>query len=96
MDATGTGGEIDVLIPNPMTVTPAKLTFSSIGQTKTVTVSENGVTTWTATSSNTAVATFMAVGTNSIFKVKSVGVGTCRITISDGAGNSVAVKVTVT
>jgi virginiamycin B lyase len=96
MDATGTGGEIDVLIPSPMTVTPMKLTFSSIGQTKTVTVSENGVTSWTPTSSNTAVATVKAGSTSSTFKVKSIGIGTCKITISDGAGNSVNVKVTVT
>ena len=42
------GGDLDVLVINPMTVTPTKLTFSAAGQKKTVSVSESGVSSWTA------------------------------------------------
>lgn len=86
---------IYVLVFDPMTVTPTKLNFGSIGQTKTVTVSQNGVTSWNAKSSNTAVATVAHGGSNTTFKVTSVGSGTCKVTIDDGALNSVAVKVMV-
>jgi streptogramin lyase len=89
------GDDIDVLVLDPMTVSPTKLSFSGNGQTMTVTVSENGVSSWTATSSNTAVATVAQGNSASTFAVTSVGAGTCKIVISDGAGNSVAVKVTV-
>ncbi|HET9343952.1 MAG TPA: hypothetical protein VFO25_13675 [Candidatus Eremiobacteraceae bacterium] len=89
------GGHVDVLVFNPMTVTPKSLTFTSTGLTKNVTVAENGVSAWTATSSNTAIATVAQGGMANVFKVTSVGVGTCKVTIADGAGNSVAVKVTV-
>jgi streptogramin lyase len=96
VDTVGSRGEIDVLVSNPMTVTPTTLTFTATGQTMTVSVSENGTTSWTAKSSSTSVATVAQGGTKSTFKVKSVGVGGCKITISDGVGNSVAVKVKVT
>jgi streptogramin lyase len=96
VDAVGPTGEIDVLVLNPMTVTPTQLTFSKAGQTKSVTVSEPGTSSWTAKTSNPAVATVTQGGSSSQFKVKSVGTGSCKITISDAAGNSVAVTVTVT
>ena len=89
------GGHIDVLVFNPMTVTPRSLKFTGTGLTKSVTVTENGVTAWTATSSNSAVATVAQGGSSSTFKITSAGVGTCKVTIADGAGNSVAVKVSV-
>jgi virginiamycin B lyase len=90
------GGYLDVLVTNPMTVTPTKLSFSAPGQKKTVSVSETGTRSWTAKSSNTAVATVAQGSSKSSFKVTSVGKGRCKITISDSVGNSVAVKVTVT
>jgi virginiamycin B lyase len=96
VDTAGGVGEIDVLVTNPMTVTPAKLTFPAAGQMQTVSVKENGTSNWTAKSSNTAVAKVAQGSSKSSFKVTSVGKGTCKITISDGAGNSVAVSVTVT
>jgi virginiamycin B lyase len=85
-DTTGNGDDIDVLVTNPMTVTPVKLTFTNIGQTKTVTVTENTVSSWTATSSDTGVATVNVGNPNSTFKVKSIGAGKCKVTISDGVG----------
>jgi VCBS repeat-containing protein len=85
-----------VLVTNPITVTPIKLSFSNSGQKKTVNVSETGTSSWTATSSNTAVAKVAQGHSKSSFTVTSVGNGSCKITISDSVGNSVAVKVTVT
>jgi streptogramin lyase len=90
------GGDLDVLVTNPMTVTPTKLSFSAPEQKKTVSVSERGTTSWTAKSSNTAVATVTQGSSKSSFDVTSVGKGRCKITISDSVGNRVAVKVTVT
>jgi streptogramin lyase len=89
------GGEIAVLVANPITVTPNKLEFSGPGQTKTVTVKENGTSSWSAKSSNSAVATVVQGSAKSVFKVKSVAKGRCKVVISDGAGNSVQVGVTV-
>ncbi len=89
------GGEIDVLVTNPITLSPRKLTFSAPGQHQNLSVSESGHSSWSAKSSNTAVATVAQGGSASSFKVTSVGAGTCRITISDGTGNSASAKVTV-
>jgi streptogramin lyase len=90
------GGDLDVLVTNPMTVTPTKLSFSALGQKKTVSVSETGTSSWTAKSSNIAVAKVAQGSSKSSFNVTSVGKGTCKITISDTVGNSVAVLVIVT
>ena len=90
------GGDLDVLVINPMTVSPTKLSFSAPGQKKTVSVSEAGVSSWTAKSSNTGVAKVVQGSSKSSFNVTSVGKGSCKITISDSVGNEVAVKVTVT
>jgi hypothetical protein len=90
------GGDIDVLVTNPMTVTPTKLSFSAPGEKKSVSVSEAGTSTWTAKSSNAAVATVVQGSSKASFSVSSVGKGSCKITISDTVGNWVAVKVTVT
>ena len=89
------GGDIDVLVLNPLKVMPTKLSFSGTGQTMPVTVSEKGVSAWTASSSDTSVATVAPGGSASIFNVTSVGAGTCKVKISDSAGNSVSAKVTV-
>jgi streptogramin lyase len=94
VDSVG-GGHIDVLVFNPMTVSPLSLSFTAVGQTKSVTVTEKGTTAWTATSSDVAVATVRQGSPSATFVVKSVGAGKCRVTISDGATNSVSVKVNV-
>ena len=89
------GDDVDVLVLAPLKVTPTKLTFSGAGQTKSVTVSEKGVSSWTASSSNASVATVAQGGSASTFDVTSVGAGTCRVKIADSSGNTVSVKVTV-
>ena len=66
-----------------MTVTPNELKFSVPSQTRTLTVSENGVSSWTAKSSKTSVATVTQGKTNSTFNVSSAGKGSCKITIAD-------------
>ncbi len=96
VDTVGGTPDIDVLVFNPITVKPNALSFSAVGQRSTLTVSQTGSTHWTAASSNPTVATVAQGGTNATFAVQATGIGTCKITISDGAGNSVAVKVTVT
>jgi len=98
VDTSGgfSAGQIDVLVTNPLSVTPNVLTFGAAGQQQTLNVSESGTTHWTAVSSKVAVATVAPGGTNATFVVTSAGSGTCEVTISDGAGNRVAVKVTVT
>jgi virginiamycin B lyase len=90
------GGDVDVLVTNPMSVTPTKLSFSAPGQKKIISVSETGTSSWTAKSGNIAVAKVAQGSSKSSFNVTSVGKGNCKITISDSVGNSVAVQVTVT
>jgi len=89
------GDDVDVLVLAPMKVTPTKLVFSGTGLTMTVTVSEKGVSSWTASSSDPAVATVAQGSSASKFDVTSVAAGTCKVKISDSGGNSVSVKVTV-
>jgi virginiamycin B lyase len=89
------GQHIYVLIFNPLSVAPTKLNFTGIGQNKNLVVTENGTTSWTASSSNTAVATVAQGSPDSKFVVTSVGAGSCKVTIADANGNSVKVKVTV-
>ncbi|MBV9085126.1 MAG: hypothetical protein JOZ62_20820 [Acidobacteriaceae bacterium] len=85
---------IGVYVLAPLRVSPLQLTLNAPGATGTLTVSESGVTTWSAKSSNVGVATVAPSGTDT-FKVTAVSSGTCTITISDQSQNSVVVKVTV-
>src|SRR6202042_3265 len=89
------GGAIDVLVTNPLKVTPKSLKITGTGTKQTLTVSENGVSTWTATSSNTSVATVAQGKQKTMFTVTSVGSGKCKITLADAVGNSVAVNADV-
>jgi virginiamycin B lyase len=91
---TVAGAVIDVLAVDPLKVTPNTVTFGAIGQTQTLSVSEAGTTSWTASSSNTSVATVKAGATASTFVVTAVAAGTCDVTVSDAVGNSVRVAVT--
>lgn len=88
-------GDIYVLVLDPLSVVPTKVTFTGDGQTKTLVATENGTTSWTAVSSNAAVATVAQGSPSSNFIVTSVGSGSCKVTIADAVGNSVKVKVTV-
>lgn len=84
-----------VKVFHPITLTPRSLTFTGIGQQRSFTVSESGASSWTATSSNTAVATVAQGSPANTFVVTSVGAGTCRITAMDAVRNSANVAVSV-
>jgi len=58
-------------------------------------VTESGTAAWTATSSNTGVATVAQGSPASHFTVTSVAAGSAKITVSDAVGNSFVVHVTV-
>ena len=85
LDSTGFA---DVYILNVLGFTPRNLTFTGIGQTIVITVTEPGTTSWTATSANPGVATVTQSSPASKFNVKSIGAGTSLITIKDAIGNS--------
>jgi len=79
---------IDVYIVNVLNFTPKPLTFTSIGQTITITVTEPGTNAWTAKSSNTAIATVTAGAAANLFNVKAIAKGGATITVQDAIGNS--------
>ncbi len=91
------------IIPSPtptpaLAVVPANLTMTTSGvmSQQNITASESGTTYFTATTSNVNVATVQPIiGTTNGFSVTAVGVGTCKINVSDGSGQSFGVKVTV-
>jgi len=87
--------EIDVYIINVIGVSPATINFTGLGQTQTITVTENGTTSWTAVSTHTSVATVAPGGSASQFKVTSVASGYAKIIVSDAIGNSFIVRVHV-
>jgi streptogramin lyase len=80
---------------NPMTLSPRSITFSNPGTSENVTVTENGTTAWTATSSDTSVATVAQGSPADTFVITAVGPGTCRIKISDAKTNSAFVSILV-
>lgn len=86
---------INVYIPNPLSVSPKSITFTGNGQMKTLTVTESGTHSWTAASSNTAIATVAPGAHANQFVVTSVATGKATITISDAIGNLFKVKVKV-
>lgn len=73
-----------VYVAHVLTTSPATLTFSATGQTQQVVASETNFTgTYSATTSNAAVATVSATATNGVFVVTSHGPGTATVTVSD-------------
>ena len=88
-------GKVDVYVLNPLTVKPKSLSFTGPGLQKTISVTEPGTSSWSATTSDAAVATVAAGGSNDQFTVTSVGAGACAITVSDGRGNAFRVHVSV-
>ncbi|MBV8532036.1 MAG: hypothetical protein JO104_12030 [Candidatus Eremiobacteraeota bacterium] len=92
---TNQSGDVDVYIPNPLSVMPASLTFSGTGQTQPITVTQNGTTSWTATSSKNSVATVAQGGSSGVFNVTSVAMGNCTIRVTDRKGNTFNVTVKV-
>jgi streptogramin lyase len=95
--ALDNGGFTDVYILNVLNFTPKPLTFTSIGQVITITVTEPGTTSWTATSSDTAEVTVTPTTPPSKFNVKAVAPGTTKVTITvqDAIGNSSNTTATV-
>jgi streptogramin lyase len=88
-------GKVDVYIINVLAVKPSSLKFTGLGQQQTLTVSERGRQSWSASSSDTSVATVAPGSTGSQFVVTSVGDGTCTVTVSDDRRNSFPVAVRV-
>ncbi len=80
--------EIAVYVLNPIKVTPSSVSLTGAGSTQTLTVSQTGATQWTATSSNTGVATVAQGSSADQFVVTAVAAGTCKVTIADVAGGS--------
>ncbi len=73
--------------PGPVAVAPNVLFFEAPNQpAQTFVASEAGSTTFSAVSSNPAVATVS--GTRNTFSVSPVGVGLAAITVTDGAGRT--------
>lgn len=86
-------------MPSPViSSVPGSLTFSSTSKgPDTLTVSEtNGNTFFTATTTDATIATVAAQqGSSNVFNVTATGkVGSCKIQISDGAGDTLDVAVT--
>jgi hypothetical protein len=86
-------------MPSPViSSVPTSLTFSSTSKgPDTLTITEsNGNTFFTATTTDATVATVAAqLGSSNIFSVTATGkVGTCKIQISDGEGDTLDVAVT--
>lgn len=92
LDSTG---HVDVYIVKVLGVSPSSLSMT-VGQVATLTVTEKGTTSWTATSTSPGVASVVQGGSANKFTVTANGIGTTKITIKDAIGNSFAVTVKVT
>jgi streptogramin lyase len=57
------------------------------GATQTISVSENGTSSWSAKTTNAGVASVVLGSMSNEFKVTAVGAGRCKIVVSDGPGN---------
>jgi virginiamycin B lyase len=87
---------IDIFVRESLVPKPSTIGFTTAGQTQVVTVGEAGYRgTFSARSSNPAVATVVPGRSAHEFNVTSQGVGSCAITISDSRQNGYAVSVTV-
>ncbi len=88
--------EIGVLVLRPIKVTPDTVTLSGPGAQQTLTVTQSGVTKWTATSSNAAIATVTQGPNGNEFVVTAAAAGKCNIVIADKSGNGNSAKIPVT
>src|ERR1700730_12066499 len=71
---TGVGlSHVSERVSNPLSVTPRSMTCPNPGSTKNVVVTENGAAHWTATSSDTSVATVAQGSPANTFVVTAVG-----------------------
>jgi streptogramin lyase len=89
-------GSINVYVRLVLFVTPSSVNFSGIGQTKNVSVSESDYAgSWTAATSNPAIATVAQGSPSNVFVITSTGSGTATITVSDSKHNYFNVVVSV-
>jgi hypothetical protein len=92
----GNSPKIGDYIVRVLSAAPSTLTFTAPGQTQLVTISEaNHTGTWTASSSDTTIATVTPTSQSNVFQVMSVGVGSTSIIITDQDQNSIGVPVVV-
>jgi hypothetical protein len=105
--AAGCGGPIDSVrlsaptpsatasaAPTPLSLSLTNLSFSGTAQAQTVSVTDTGYSRAFATSGCSGIVTSAVSGTT--VTVTAVAVGACTLMISDSAGNSAPVAVTVT
>lgn len=88
-------GHVDVFILRVIRVTPKSITFTAMGQTRNVTVSEAQTTAWKALSKSPSVASVAPGSSANRFTVTAIGAGSTTVTIADKIGNSFAIHVTV-
>jgi hypothetical protein len=83
--------------PGPLSVQPALLAFDAPGQTATLAVSKtNFHGTFSATSSNAAIASVASSGASSFLVTAGTTAGSTSIAVSDSSGGRVTVPLTVT
>lgn len=93
---TQDNGSLDVYVRLVLTVLPSTVNFSGVGRTQNITVSESAYSgSWTATTSNPAVATVTQGSPSDIFVITSTGTGLAAITVSDSKHNYFNVAVSV-
>ena len=78
--------EIAVLVLMPIKVTPGSVSLTGAGSTQTLTVTQTGVSQWSAVSSNQNIATVSQGANSNQFVVTAKATGTCKITIGDLTG----------
>lgn len=87
---------VGVFVRLLMNVTPASISFSQIGQTQSLKVSERGYNgSWTAASQDPSVASVSPSGPATLFAVTALGSGSTVVQISDTKNNTFSVPVSV-
>lgn len=87
---------IAIYVRLEMSVVPSVVNFQQIGDSQTVKVSEKKYDgSWSASSSNNAVASVVNGGSPNTFTITAVGSGSATITVADSRQNSFPVSVTV-
>jgi streptogramin lyase len=85
---------LGIYVLHALSVAPKAATLS-IGQLQTLTVTESGVTSWTATTSAPSIAGVAQGGSADTFVVTAVSAGTAQVTVKDAMHNSYRVSITV-
>jgi streptogramin lyase len=85
---------LGIYILHALTVSPKTATLT-VGQMQTLTVTESGVTRWTAKSSAPGIASVAPGESADLFVVTGVAAGTAQITVTDPMRNTYRVNVTV-